>query len=201
MQLRLGITAILVTHDQSEALSISDRVVVMSRGRIEEIGTPSQIYAEPRSEFTASFIGAMNEFPVRIASRSEGMVEREGVRFAVAGASELQDGSDALLLVRPESLDPVDSGAAPTGPVIRGRVEVHTFLGSQTRLLVREGSGEVTTVHGSHLISVDVPSASAERWPAGTQITVAIPPRAARVIAARTPIAGQPSAGSAAGSH
>jgi putative spermidine/putrescine transport system ATP-binding protein len=191
MQQRLGITAILVTHDQSEALSISDRVVVMSRGRIEEIGTPSQIYAEPRSEFTASFIGAMNEFPVRIASRSEGTVEREGVRFAVTGASELADGSEGLLLVRPESLDPVEAGATPSGPVIRGRVEVQTFLGSQTRLLVREGSGEDATVHGSRLISVDVPSANADQWPAGTEISVAIPPRAARVIAVRTREVGQ----------
>jgi putative spermidine/putrescine transport system ATP-binding protein len=201
MQLRLGITAILVTHDQSEALSISDRVVVMSRGRIEEIGTPSQIYAEPRSEFTASFIGAMNEFPVRVTSRSEGTVEREGVRFAVAGASELADGSDALLLVRPESLDPVDTGASPAGPVIRGRVEVQTFLGSQTRLLVREGSGEDATVHGSRLVAVDVPSANAERWPAGTEIAVAIPPRAARVIAARASVAGEAGASTAPAQH
>ena len=185
MQLRLGITAILVTHDQSEALSISDRVVVMSRGRIEEVGTPSQIYAEPRSEFTASFIGAMNEFPVRIASRSEGLVEREGMRFAAPGAGELPDGSDALLLVRPESLEPVEAGAAPVGPVIRGRVEVQTFLGSQTRLLVREGSDADTSVHGSRLISVDVPSAAASRWPAGTEIVVAVPPQATRVIAKR----------------
>jgi len=57
MQVQMGITTILVTHDQSEALSISDRVVVMNRGAIEEVGTPAQIYAEPRSAFTARFIG------------------------------------------------------------------------------------------------------------------------------------------------
>jgi putative spermidine/putrescine transport system ATP-binding protein len=185
MQLRLGITAILVTHDQSEALSISDRVVVMSRGRIEEIGTPSQIYAEPRSEFTASFIGAMNEFPVRVASRAGGLVERDGVRFAVAGAGELPDGSDALLLVRPESLEPLDVGVAPAGPVIRGRVEVQTFLGSQTRLLIREGGGTDASVHGGRLVAVDVPSAAAPRWPAGTEVVVTIPTSSARVIAYR----------------
>jgi putative spermidine/putrescine transport system ATP-binding protein len=187
MQLRLGITAILVTHDQSEALSISDRVVVMSRGRIEEIGTPSQIYAEPRSEFTASFIGAMNEFPVRVVSRSEGLVERDGVRFAVAGAAELPDGSDALLLVRPESLEPLDGGVHPAGPTIRGRVEVQTFLGSQTRLLLREGGGTDASVHGSPMVAVDVPSAAAGRWPAGTELAVSIPVHAARVIAYRAP--------------
>jgi putative spermidine/putrescine transport system ATP-binding protein len=185
MQLRLGITAILVTHDQAEALSISDRVVVMSKGKIEEVGTPSQIYAEPRSEFTASFIGAMNEFPVRVLSRTDGIVERDGVRFKAPGAAELPEGSDALLLVRPESLEPVEPGAAPNGPVIHGRVEVQTFLGSQTRLLVREGSEVNTSVHGSRLVAVDVPSANAARWPAGTDIAVAVPPHATRVIAGR----------------
>ena len=185
MQLRLGITAILVTHDQSEALSISDRVVVMSKGKIEEVGTPSQIYAEPHSEFTASFIGAMNEFRVRVASRAEGLVERDGLRFAVAGAGELRDGSEALLLVRPESLEPLEPGAAPGGPVIRGRVEVQTFLGSQTRLLVREGGVADASVHGSRLVAVDVPSATAQAWPAGTDIAVSIPIQTARVIAGR----------------
>lgn len=185
MQQRLGITAILVTHDQSEALSISDRVVVMSRGLIAEVGTPAQIYAEPRSEFTASFIGAMNRLPVRLVSRAEGLVERQGARFAVAGASELADGSEALLLVRPESLRPVEPGSAGTGATISGRVEVQTFLGSTTRLLLREGGAEVTTVHGgAPLISIDVPSADAPRWPAGSSLTVVIPTGAARVIAA-----------------
>jgi putative spermidine/putrescine transport system ATP-binding protein len=157
----------------------------MSQGRIEEVGTPSQIYAEPRSEFTASFIGAMNEFRVRIASRSGGLVERDGVQFEATGAADLPDGSDGLLLVRPESLEPVEAGAAPVGPVIRGRVEVQTFLGSQTRLLVREGSDLDTSVHGSRLVAVDVPSAAAGRWPPGAEIAIAIPIRAARVIAVR----------------
>jgi putative spermidine/putrescine transport system ATP-binding protein len=186
MQQRLGITAILVTHDQAEALSISDRVVVMSKGRIEEIGTPSQIYAEPHAEFTASFIGAMNKFPVRVVAPAENLVERDGIRFAVAGAGELRGGANALLLIRPESLEPLANGSATAGsagPTLSGRVEVQTFLGSQTRLLVRPGRGDSTSVHGDNLIAVDVPSASAAQWPTGSDILVSIPPRAARVIA------------------
>ncbi|MGZ6345790.1 MAG: ABC transporter ATP-binding protein, partial [Candidatus Limnocylindrales bacterium] len=201
MQLRLGITAILVTHDQSEALSISDRVVVMSRGRIEEVGTPSQIYAEPRSEFTASFIGAMNEFPVRIVSRPAGLVERDGVRFEAPGADELPEGSEALLLVRPESLEPVEVGASASGPVIRGMVEVQTFLGSQTRLLVREGTEVDTSVHGSRLVSVDVPSATAGRWPPGTEIAVSFPTKATRIIAARVSGTGSTGSSGSAAQH
>jgi putative spermidine/putrescine transport system ATP-binding protein len=202
MQQRLGITAILVTHDQSEALSISDRVVVMSRGRIAEIGTPAQIYAEPRSEFTASFIGAMNEFPVRVVSRAQGLVEHDGVRFEVPGAADLEEGSEALLLVRPEVLELLEPGAAPAGPVIEGRVEVQTFLGSQTRLLVREGGrAEEASVHGGRLIAIDVPSAGAHHWPAGTEVRAAIPMRGARVIAARAAGVGSTTAAMSSGQH
>ncbi len=185
MQQQLGITAILVTHDQAEALSISDRVVVMSKGRIAEIGTPAQIYAEPHSEFTASFIGAMNRFPARVVSRSAGTVERNGQVFAVAGAREFADGTEVLVLARPEALVPLGPEEAGDGPTLAGRVEVQTFLGATTRLLVREGDGEGTaSVHGTQLVAVEVPSASSGRWPVGSALRVSIPPGSARVIAA-----------------
>jgi putative spermidine/putrescine transport system ATP-binding protein len=187
MQQRLGITAILVTHDQSEALSISDRVVVMSHGHIAEVGTPAQIYAEPSSEFTASFIGAMNRLRVRVVSPAEGIVERGRARFTVAGASEMPAGGEALMLVRPEALEPLPAGEVGGGAALQGRVEVQTFLGSTTRLLIREGdpaAQEAVAVHGQELIAVDVPSASASRWPSGTAIRIGVPDGSARVIAA-----------------
>ena len=193
MQQRLGITAILVTHDQAEALSISDRVVVMSKGHIAEVGTPAQIYAEPRSEFTASFIGAMNRLRVRVVTPAAGLVERRGERFTVAGATDLPQGSQALMLVRPEALRPIDDGEAEAAGTLTGRVEVQTFLGSTTRLLVREdapggesGAGAAepaagASVVGEELIAVDVPSAAAARWPGGAPIRVTVPAGAARV--------------------
>ncbi len=192
MQVQLGITTILVTHDQAEALSISDRVVVMDRGVIEEVGSPARIYGEPHSAFTASFIGAMNELPVRVISQRDGLVEREGRRFVAPGATDLPDGAVALLLVRPESLRPLEANAepGPDTPVLRGRVEVQTFLGATTRLLLG-GLSRVDGVAGagdtvlSHL-AVDVASAVAPRWPAGSELTVAIPLGATRVIAARS---------------
>jgi putative spermidine/putrescine transport system ATP-binding protein len=188
MQVQLHITTILVTHDQSEALSISDRVVVMNRGAIEEVGTPSQIYAEPRSAFTAGFIGAMNEIPVRVVSGTQGLVQRAGRRVTAPGAAGLADGQLGLLLVRPEMLEPLGAtGAALNGDLtLTGRVEVQTFLGATTRLLVRESQTEAEAGAGlssTRLLAVDVPSANAGRWPAGSELVVRIPVGASRVIA------------------
>jgi len=191
MQVQLHITTILVTHDQSEALSISDRVVVMNRGAIEEVGTPTQIYAEPRSAFTAGFIGAMNEIPVRVVSGREGLVERDGRRVAAVGAAGLSDGDLALLLVRPESLEPIGANlAALNGDLtMSGQVEVQTFLGATTRLLVREsraGTDDPMAMPASRRLAVDVPSSSANQWPAGSQLQVRIPVGSSRVIADRS---------------
>jgi ABC-type Fe3+/spermidine/putrescine transport system ATPase subunit len=185
MQARLGITTILVTHDQAEALSISDRVVVMNRGVIEEVGTPAQIYAEPRSPFTATFIGAMNKLPVRVVQRSAGLVEREGLRFVAPGAADLEDGAAALLLVRPESLDP--DGQPDGAPAVRGRVEVQTFLGATTRLLLRDATSTGSSVHDRDFIAIDVPSADAPRWPIGSELVVPIPLASVRAIPAHDP--------------
>jgi putative spermidine/putrescine transport system ATP-binding protein len=197
MQVQLQITTILVTHDQSEALSISDRVVVMNHGAIEEVGTPTQIYAEPRSAFTAGFIGAMNEIPVRVISTSGGVVERGGKRVTAPVAAELNDGELGLLLVRPESLEPLgpSSGSLNGDLTLTGRVEVQTFLGATTRLLLREvpAAGDRSAPPSTRLLAVDVPSASAGRWPAGSQMEVRIPVKASRVIAGQS-AAGKPAA-------
>jgi putative spermidine/putrescine transport system ATP-binding protein len=195
MVTQLGITTILVTHDQSEALSISDRVVVMNRGAIEEVGTPAQVYSEPRSAFTAGFIGAMNEIPVRVVSGTAGMIERGGRRVAAPGAAGLPAGELALLLVRPELLEPLQgSTIALNGDLIlRGRVEVQTFLGATTRLLVREAPESAesgSALPSTRLLAVDVPSASAGHWPAGSELSVRIPVGASRVIANRSAAGG-----------
>ena len=193
MQVQLHITTILVTHDQSEALSISDRVVVMSRGAIEEVGTPTQIYAEPRSAFTAGFIGAMNEIPVRIVSGAGGVVERGGRRVTAPGAAGLVDGDLAMLLIRPELLEPLGStGGSLNGDLtLTGRVEVQTFLGATTRLLLAElpsNPDDRSALPAARRLAVDVPSATAGRWPAGSELAVRIPVAASRVIADGTAI-------------
>jgi len=204
MQVQMGITTILVTHDQSEALSISDRVVVMNRGAIEEVGTPAQIYAEPRSAFTARFIGAMNEIPVRIVSAAHGLVERGERRVTVAGATGLADGELALLLVRPESLEPLGptSGTLNGDLTMAGQVEVQTFLGATTRLLVREvptRAGDPTALPPTQRFAVDIPSANAGRWPTGSNLSVKIPVGVSRLIADRSAPGGVLSASATSG--
>lgn len=186
MVTQLRITTILVTHDQSEALSISDRVVVMNRGAIEEVGTPGQIYAEPGSAFTAGFIGAMNEIAVRVVSGVQGVVERGGRRVSAPGAVGLTEGAAALLLVRPELLEPLGDGAILNGDLtVKGRVEVQTFLGATTRLLIRElpTATDAPATPVSRPLAVDVPSSNAGRWPAGSELAVRIPVASSRVIA------------------
>jgi putative spermidine/putrescine transport system ATP-binding protein len=190
MQAELGITTILVTHDQAEALSISDRVVVMNAGVIEEVGTPARVYWEPRSAFTASFIGAMNELPVRVVDNRTRAVERAGQRFAVGEIVEVTDGAAGVLLVRPELLEPTEGAAiataGATGPTIRGRVRVQTFLGSTTRMLVDEQreDGAAPDASGSPLegLAVDVPSGSAGQWPIGATVSLVLHAERARVV-------------------
>src|SRR5579859_1439207 len=86
IQRQLGITTIYVTHDQEEALSLSDRVVVMSEGRIEQVGTPFQIYNFPATPFVASFVGTLNVLPAQVLDAATGRLAVEGQEIGTAGA-------------------------------------------------------------------------------------------------------------------
>src|SRR5476651_2690693 len=105
IQLELGITTLYVTHDQEEALSISDRVAVLYNGRIEQIGTPTQMYTAPETPFVAEFIGTMNRLEATIVDSSNGDVDHGGVRLRVAEARGRSNGDRVLVLIRPESLE------------------------------------------------------------------------------------------------
>jgi len=172
IQLELGITTIYVTHDQEEALSISDRVAVMYRGRIEQIGTPAEMYGAPQTPFVAEFIGTMNRLPSTVAG--EGWVEHGGTRLRVDAAAGREPGTRVLLLVRPETMElaPAD-GAAPVENALAGTIVTHTFLGAATRIRVDVGEGEITA---------DVPTARAGQFAVGARVHASFPPATARVI-------------------
>jgi putative spermidine/putrescine transport system ATP-binding protein len=181
VQTQLGITTIYVTHDQEEALSISDRVVVMSQGEIEQIGTPADIYNEPETPFVAEFIGTMNRLEATITDADRGEVESDGARLAVDEARGLRRGERVLVLVRPETLELEPASDGATGGLI-GEVVAHIFLGAITRLKVASGD---------RILSADLSSARAGKLPVGSRVSARFPSESARVlILAETPTSG-----------
>ncbi len=138
LQLRLGITTVFVTHDQSEALSIADRVGVMNAGRLEQIDTPENVYRNPATAFVAEFVGAMNRIPARVGDHGE--VNVLGQRLKMSNPEGRHPGELQDALLRPESLAAVaDSAGAAV-------VQQTTFLGSSTRLQVELDGGRMLTV-------------------------------------------------------
>ncbi len=112
LQRRLGVTTIFVTHDQEEALSISDRVVVMSEGAIEQVGSPADIYNRPRTRFVASFVGTLNTFQGVIADPARGAIRvGEATLFAPAPIAGAKAGETRTLALRPEALRLGGAGA------------------------------------------------------------------------------------------
>ncbi len=173
IQLELGITALYVTHDQEEALSISDRVAVMRAGRIEQIGRPPVIYGEPRTPFVAEFIGTMNRLDGTVADARAGLVDIGTCRVRVDGVRGRLNGERVLVLVRPESLSVGRSGADGDCPGIPCSVAAHLFLGATTR--VQLAAGGLT-------LMADVSSDEAEALAVGARVTAAFLPGAARVL-------------------
>jgi len=137
-QKTLGITFIYVTHDQEEALTMSDRIAVMNGGRIEQIDTPDEIYLRPRTRFAADFLGGANflEGSLTPAGRG-GSFSCEGAVFPLVNIS----GKPSAFTVRPEFVRL--SSTAPEGPSIRGLVKACVFMGQVSRVSVRLPSGRL----------------------------------------------------------
>jgi putative spermidine/putrescine transport system ATP-binding protein len=138
LQRRVGITTIFVTHDQEEALSISDRVVVMNEGAIEQVGRPFDIYHRPRSRFVASFVGTLNTLDAVVADPATGAIRLGSATiYARAPIEGVQPGEARTVALRPEALR-LD-GASEGANVVSVVVEDMTFLGAVVRLKVRLG--------------------------------------------------------------
>src|ERR671917_1077284 len=109
VQRKLGITTIYVTHDQEEALSMSDRIVVMNEGRIEQIGTPFEIYNYPRTRFVASFVGTLNVLRARVLDPASGRIEVDGQEVVAAHAiTDAPAGEQRSVALRPEAVSLAD---------------------------------------------------------------------------------------------
>jgi spermidine/putrescine ABC transporter ATP-binding subunit len=130
---RLSITGVYVTHDQAEALAMSDRVAVMNAGHIEQIGTPDEIYESPRSKFVADFIGLSNFIRGKVLSVAgqEATVAVDGLHLVVPATAETQVGQDWLIFVRPNDIDLLPAASSEAVNVLDGTVSKLTYLGDR----------------------------------------------------------------------
>ncbi len=158
----LGITTIYVTHDQSEAMELGDRIVVMQRGAIAQIGTPREIYFKPRNRFVAEFIGAAN---IVEAPLENGHLVLPGGRQPIGGAASL---SAALAMIRPETIRIVEPATAP----LSGTIDSISFIGDRQRMVVSGASDKYLTVDAPNTIKAQ----------AGERIGLLIAPDAVRLL-------------------
>jgi spermidine/putrescine transport system ATP-binding protein len=168
IQETLGITFVYVTHDQDEALTMSDRVAVMRRGRVEQCGEPRELYEEPATAFVANFLGASNLIPAQVS----GDLLKVG-EFTLRADVDGRTG-DALAMIRPERvrLEPQGSGGENRVP---GMVEAVVYLGFHQDVRVRLASGA--------LVRCDVPNdGSALEYSSGDPVCVHLPAACLRVL-------------------
>ena len=179
IQRKLGTTTIMVTHDQAEALSISDRVVVMQAGRVQQVDAPHRLYEHPRSRFISSFVGKANLLRGRLRG---GQVElANGLRLPVPGA-DAPDGSEVALCLRPEKLGFADPAVANTGMGtgtgtnrLPARIEERFFLGSRWLYRVSSAIGE---------LEVSLSNDGSPPWPEQAEVGLTWADDVARVLPA-----------------
>ena len=142
IQSELAITTVYVTHDQEEALSISDKVVVMNKGIIEQVGAPEEIYRAPQTRFVATFIGTANQFHGKVDGKQS--VDCGNVRLLTESLNDFTDRQSVVVLVRPENVQvQLEQPGDGSWNAIPGVVETITFHGAVTRLGVNAGGQRV----------------------------------------------------------
>ena len=175
IQKSLGTTAVYVTHDRVEAMTLSDRVIVMRDGEIKQIGAPQEIYEDPASKFVAGFVGKAAFFPVipvEKQSSPAAWICRLGNKTIQVNrfADDVEKGHDAVIMARPESLRLAESGIGE----VEGTVRMNVYLGHSVESFVETPNGEV-------LIQIDDP-ASKKIYPEGAKISIEFNPDRIRLL-------------------
>ena len=176
LQKSLGITAMYVTHDRVEAMSLSDRIIVMNAGKITQIGTPSEIYRDPINTFVAGFVGKVAFFPcvVRTVTSTHCRVELRDQFFDVPRwTSDLKEYDEAVVMCRPESL----SLSEPRTGIEDGIVATNVYLGNSVESWVKTDQGEV-------LVQLDNPDGK-KIWEEGENVSLTFQPELAKVLKKR----------------
>jgi putative spermidine/putrescine transport system ATP-binding protein len=142
IQRELGITTMFVTHDQEEALSISDRIVVLSAGNVEQFGTPFEVYNKPATRFVATFVGQLNTLKAKVANPANNTVSIDGQQAIIPQLPPSAKAGDVVALtMRPEAVSLANGHARDV--VLDGTVAEVSFLGSVIRLKVKLGDDNV----------------------------------------------------------
>lgn len=174
IQRKLQITTIFVTHDQEEALSMSDRIVVMHKGKADQLGTPFEIYNQPKTRFVASFVGTINVLEGRVTDAQTGSFKLNGAELSLGRSlGSFKTGDSIVLALRPEAAS-LGQVAGKTGQ-LQGLVQDVNFLGSVIRVRVKVGES-VLSLDGFNQPSVAPPKA-------GDQVIVSFAPEALLVLA------------------
>jgi putative spermidine/putrescine transport system ATP-binding protein len=163
----LGLTTIYVTHDQEEALSLSERVVLMERGRIRQAGSPREVYLHPESAYAANFLGARNLIPARVVERSGDSITvtgESGATLVGRPTGNLSAGDEAIIAIRPEHIQvgPEGSGGGPN--TMEGAIVTVEFL----------GYGAELSIQGA--ISHDLIARTPDTWSQGERVAITLPP-------------------------
>jgi len=150
IQERLHITTVYVTHDQTEALTMSDRIVVMNNGRIEQIGSPEELYDEPVNRFVASFIGESNFIEGKVNSAQENTLEitsKDGTNFKIAKNRNKEIGEEVCVAIRPENLFFISEGSLLDNcNNMEGVIEEEIYLGEIRKYKVRISKTQVLSI-------------------------------------------------------
>jgi spermidine/putrescine ABC transporter ATP-binding subunit len=189
LQERVGITFVYVTHDQEEALTLSDRIAVMNGGRLLQEGSPREIYELPRSRFVADFIGRTNFLQGVLETVGERIIVREkgtGAAVSCAAGDSLRAGMEVSVAIRPERLYPAESVSQSQGMnVIDGRLISSTYLGDVVHYQIEVGDGLLTMQRQND------PADPAAAWRAGDPVQVMFEEESALVLVDDERVAGE----------